>query len=138
MKSGFTPMGFVFVALAVLTNIGILLVSTRTVQAETPLPAERSVKNGSVASGYKLIKQYGCGTCHEIPGVPQAKGKVGPSLATFASRSYIAGRLPNTPEILIQWLENPQRIDPQTAMPNVGLSIQEAIHIAAYLYRLED
>jgi cytochrome c len=138
MDQGFTRAGFILVVLAVLANIVILLVSARTVQAEVPLPAERVVKGGSVASGHTLISEYGCGACHIIPGLPDAKGEVGPSLTEFASRSYIAGRVPNTTDVLIQWLENPQAVDPQTAMPNLGLSSQEARHIAAYLYALED
>jgi cytochrome c len=138
MNVGFTSQGFVLVVLAVLASVVTLLVSMRTVQAPTPLPAERVVRGGSVASGQKLIGEYGCVSCHEIPGVPNAKGQVGPSLATFASRSYIAGRVPNTTDVLIQWLENPQAVDPQTAMPNLGVTFQDARHIAAYLYALED
>jgi cytochrome c1 len=138
MNEGFTRAGFILVALAILANIVILIVSSQTVQAEVPLPAERVVRNGSVASGHTLISEYGCGACHIIPGIPNAKGEVGPSLTGFASRSYIAGRVPNTTDVLIQWLENPQAIDPQTAMPNLGLSSQEARHITAYLYALED
>lgn len=138
MNEGFTRAGFVLVALAVLANIVILFVSARTVQAEVPLTNERVVRGGSVTSGHALISDYGCGACHIIPGIPDAKGEVGPSLTEFASRSYIAGRVPNTTQILVRWLENPQAIDPQTAMPNLGLSSQEARHVAAYLYGLED
>ncbi len=138
MDQGFTRMGFVLVGLAVLANIVILLVSSQTVQADIPLPNERVVRGGSVASGHSLIAEYGCGACHIIPGVSEAKGEVGPSLTEFASRSYIAGRVPNTTDVLIRWLENPQAVDPQTAMPNLGLSSQEARHITAYLYALED
>jgi cytochrome c len=137
MERGFTPMGFVLVGLAVLANIVILIISSQTVQAEVPLPPERVVRGGSATSGHELISDYGCGSCHIIPGVPEAKGEVGPSLTEFASRSYIAGRVPNTTEVLVRWLENPQAIDPQTAMPNLGLSSQEARHITAYLYGLE-
>jgi cytochrome c len=138
MNEGFTRAGFVLVILAVLANIVILIVSSQTVQAEVPLPNDRVVKNGSVASGHTLIEEHGCGACHSIPGVANAKGEVGPSLTKFASRSYIAGRVPNTTDVLVRWLENPQAVDPQTAMPNLGLSSQEARHIAAYLYSLED
>jgi cytochrome c1 len=138
MNEGFTRAGFILVALAVLANIVVLVVSSQTVQADVPLPAERVVRNGSVTSGHALISEYGCGACHIIPGVANAKGEVGPSLGEFASRSYIAGRVPNTTDVLVQWLENPQAVDPQTAMPNLGLSSQEARHIAAYLYALED
>lgn len=134
MDQGFTKIGFIFVAVAVIGNIVLILVSMQTVKAEIPLPPERVVRGGSVASGHTLISDYGCGACHVIPGVPEAIGEVGPSLTNFASRSYIAGRVPNTTEVLVRWLENPQAVDPQTAMPNLGLSSQEARHITAYLY----
>src|SRR5205085_1328399 len=34
---------------------------------------------GDPTHGRKLIRTYGCGTCHEIPGSPGATGTVGPS-----------------------------------------------------------
>jgi cytochrome c1 len=62
---------------------------------------------------------------------------VGPSLRGFAERAYIAGRIPNTENNLVAWIVNPQQIDPQTAMPNLGVTSQEARNVAAYLYGLE-
>jgi cytochrome c len=34
---------------------------------------------------------------------------------------------------LIQWIQNPQAIDPENAMPDVGVTEEDARHIAAYL-----
>jgi cytochrome c1 len=48
----------------------------------------------------------------------------------------VAGELPNTPQNLVRWLENPPVIEPGTAMPNLGLSEQQARDIAAYLYTI--
>jgi len=48
----------------------------------------------------------------------------------------IAGELPNTPDNLIRWLENPKAIEPKNAMPDLGLSQEQATDIAAYLYTL--
>ncbi len=48
----------------------------------------------------------------------------------------IAGLLPNTPENLEAWLENPQAIVPGNAMPNMELKKDEARDIATYLYTL--
>lgn len=93
---------------------------------------------GNPEHGPDLIRQYGCGACHAIPGVRGATGKVGPPLAGLASRVYIAGALPNTPEHLIAWIQAPQEIDPRTAMPDVGVTEPHARHIAAYLYTLQD
>jgi len=86
--------------------------------------------------GWRLAQRYGCAGCHTIPGVPGAQGKVGPTLEGFAARVYIAGVTTNSPNSLIQWIENPRSIDPKTAMPVTGISRGEARHVAAYLYTL--
>jgi cytochrome c1 len=62
---------------------------------------------------------------------------VGPPLAGFARRRFIAGRVPNEPEELVKWIRHPQGIKPGTAMPDLGVSDQHARDIAAYLYTLE-
>jgi cytochrome c2 len=46
--------------------------------------------------------------------------------------------LPNEPDNLIAWIVNPQRFEPGTAMPTLGITEEDATHIAAYLYTLED
>jgi len=57
-----------------------------------------------------------------------------PPLKCFYQRTYIAGRLPNSKENLIQWIRNPQQIDPGNAMPDLGVTEEEANDIADYLY----
>ena len=84
----------------------------------------------------KLIAQIGCGACHEIPGIRNASGRVGPPLDNIGSRTVIAGVLPNTPDKLVAWLKAPQSIVPGNAMPDMGLNDHDARDIAAYLYRL--
>jgi len=80
------------------------------------------------------IKAFGCGSCHMIPGVDGADGRVGPSLADIGERWSIAGRLPNTPQNLVRWITSPQEVDPGTLMPDLGVAPQQARDIAAYLY----
>jgi cytochrome c1 len=92
--------------------------------------------NGNAKHGRQLIEAYGCGACHIIPGVHAARGLVGPPLILFGGRTMIAGELPNTPENLELWIENPRAIEPQTAMPDLGLNGAQAADIAAYLYKL--
>jgi cytochrome c1 len=82
-----------------------------------------------------LIGDYGCGSCHTISGVRGADGLVGPSLSGFGRRRTIAGRLPNTPENLVRWILDPQRIKRGDTMPDVGLSADQARDVAAYLER---
>ncbi len=96
----------------------------------------RVVPDGDPQRGRQAIQQYGCGGCHMIPGVDGADSMVGPPLTDWANRIYIAGRLPNTPENLTRWIQNPQAIDPENVMPNLGVSEEEAQDIAAYLYTL--
>jgi cytochrome c len=84
-------------------------------------------------SATDLMIQYGCPTCHVIPHVPGAIGKVGPPLNDLAQRSYLAGSLPNSPENLKLWIMHPQHFEPGTAMPEMGVSSSDAQTIAAYL-----
>jgi len=45
----------------------------------------------------------------------------------------VAGSLPNTPENLEHWIMHPQHYQPGTAMPEMGVSEQDAHRIAAFL-----
>lgn len=91
---------------------------------------------GDATAGREAVQRYGCGACHQIPGVPGAQGVVGPPLEEFARRKYIAGNLPNEAENLVIWLINPQAVEPGTAMPNLGVSETDARHITAFLASL--
>ena len=117
-------------------RVGLLLALGVLGACEDEVPAQFRVIGGDPEVGRTLIASYGCAACHAIPGIAAFVGTVGPSLAGFAGRAYIAGRLPNRPMMLTAWLRDPPAIDPATAMPNVGLSEAEALHVAAYLYTL--
>jgi len=91
---------------------------------------------GYARPGRDAITSRHCGACHDIPGVVGAHGVIGPPLASFSQRTFVAGLLPNTPANLVRWLREPQRIDPLTAMPTLGLDEREARNVAAYLYSL--
>ena len=95
-----------------------------------------ALTGGDPSRGPDLMRKYGCQSCHTIPGVVGANGLVGPPLAGIASRSYIGGVLPNAPDNMLAWIQDPKRVDPKTAMPNVGVTPSDARHIAAYLYTL--
>lgn len=95
-----------------------------------------AVPGGDAQHGQAAIGRYGCGTCHTIPGVSGANARVGPPLTDWAKRTYIAGELANNPDNLIRWIENPQAVEPGTAMPFLGVSESDARDIAAYLYTL--
>jgi cytochrome c1 len=55
----------------------------------------------------------------------------------MAARTYIAGVVSNTPDNMIRWIQNPPGIDEKTAMPNLGVTEQDARDIASYLYTLK-
>ena len=105
-------------------------------------PAEKSAETApapraAVERGQKLLAQYQCGSCHAIPGVASAGGKVASSLAGFGQRSYIAGRHANRPELLAQWIAQPQALVPGTLMPSMGVPPEDARAMAAYLLALK-
>lgn len=98
--------------------------------------ARQPVEGANVEQGRQLLYDYGCGTCHTIPGVPRAHTHVGPPLTDWSQRHYIAGSLPNTLDNLVIWIMYPQLIEPNTAMPVLGVTQEEARHMSAYLYTL--
>ena len=91
---------------------------------------------GDPARGKELLREFGCRSCHIIPGVPGLGGNVGPPLTRWSERQFISGRLVNMPAELIAWILNPTAIDPGTAMPAVGATVEQAQDMAAYLYTL--
>ena len=119
-------------ALALLLAGSVLLGSCRE---EGVVPRQR-VAGGDPSRGERSIVAYGCGSCHVIPGVPQAEGRVGPPLTDLANRAFIAGQLPNEPDALVRWIRQPQEIRPGSAMPDLGVTDGDARDIAAYLYTL--
>jgi cytochrome c len=91
---------------------------------------------GNPDHGRELIRSYGCGACHVVPGIQGAHGLVGPPLFYFGQRTMIAGELPNSPGNLALWIQHPRAVEPKTAMPDLGLTEDQAYDIAAYLYTL--
>lgn len=97
-----------------------------------PVLAGADAENGRL-----LLRQFGCGNCHRIPGVAAATGNSGPPLAGIARRVYLGGVLPNTPSNRVRWIRDPQHFDPRTAMPDLQVGEAHARDMSAYLERLE-
>ena len=91
---------------------------------------------GNPDAGRVAIASVGCGVCHLIPGIPGATGIVGPSLRDFAGRTLIGGTHVNEPSVLVAWVRDAPELSPDTGMPRMPLSQQEARDVAAYLYTL--
>jgi len=77
-----------------------------------------------------------CINCHTIAGT-MAKGRFGPDLTHLASRDTIAsGAVPNTPENLRKWIDNPDRMKPGCLMPAMHLNDHDLNAVTAYLTKL--
>jgi len=100
-------------------------------------PSPPATDGGEARRGQLLLAQFQCGSCHTIPGVEAARGRAAPSLAEYGLRSYTAGRWPNQQANLMRWIAAPHSMDPATLMPDMGVSAEEARHMAAYLYSLK-
>ena len=75
----------------------------------------------------------GCAVCHSLDATSKAK-MIGPNLANIGSRRYIgAGMLLNTDENLARWIFNPQLIKHGIIMQPMGLTMDQARTVAAYL-----
>ena len=101
-------------------------------------PPDASAVQDSVraAAGRELLARYHCGSCHSIPGVAASQGQFAASLERFGARSYIAGRVANEPAALARWIVDPASVVPGTLMPNMGVSLDDARAMAAYLGQL--
>lgn len=98
--------------------------------------AYRSVAQGEAERGRLLLARYQCGSCHAIPGAVGPSLHGGPTLDGFGRRSFIAGRIPNAPANLQRWLQAPQDLVPETTMPDLGVTAEDARDITAYLMSL--
>jgi cytochrome c len=83
--------------------------------------------------GKKAIGKYGCAACHTIDGI-SSEAMVGPPLTRMAARSYVAGSMQNNGANLIRFIQHPRAVHSDSAMPEMGLTDEEARDIAAYLY----
>jgi mono/diheme cytochrome c family protein len=116
--------------------LGAAVLTFSACRGGRPNAEEIVVAGGDPHRGVSEIQTYGCGVCHVIPRVRGADGVVGPPLTSWAERAYIGGELPNVPRNLVSWIMNAPSIEPNVAMPNLGVSEAQAKDIAAYLYTL--
>lgn len=105
---------------------------TRDASAPAPSDGLSDPERGKMA-----IYGYACIACHRIPGTVGPRADVGPPLEGIGGRRYIAGVLHNNLDNMVRWLRHPTDVDPLTAMPDLGVTEQDARDIAAYLETLE-
>jgi cytochrome c oxidase subunit 2 len=86
--------------------------------------------------GKSLYAQSACVGCHTIAGV--SGGEIGPNLTHFGSRKTLAANMmPNTPQNVARWIENPDHVKPGARMPNLGITGDQSKALAAYLLSLK-
>jgi len=108
-----------------------------------PLPGR-----GDARRGERLVTTVGCMGCHAIErneAAPQAlkardartapdpiswQRRFGPDLSRIGSKAR--------PEWIYGWIRNPKAYNPETRMPSLRLTDQEALDITAYLSSLRD
>jgi cytochrome c oxidase subunit 2 len=105
----------------------------RWAKAQLAPPVEAA---GPAADGKTIYATSACVGCHTIKGV--SAGVLGPDLTHFGSRTtLVAGMLPSDHATLAAWLRDPQAVKPGAKMPNLGLTVEQARALAAYLLSLK-
>lgn len=131
------PSGVIMAGIGLLFVLAVAVTFVVRGPGRVPTTSEWVEPEGDLEQGQAAIMHYGCGSCHTIPGIRGADARVGPRLGGFSEQSYIAGMLVNTPDNLARWIEDPRAINPETVMPDLGVSATEAQDIAAYLYTVD-
>jgi len=90
---------------------------------------------GDAANGQQLIEKTGCKACHVVGGDDDYGQQYdlrnfGPSLNDVGSKLSSGW--------LYEWVKNPQQYFPETMMPDLRLTDQEAADITAYLMTLRN
>src|SRR3989449_723997 len=103
---------------------------------------------GDPERGRRLVESVGCMGCHAIerdevkPDVLQARNRgegpdpvawerrFGPDLSRIGSKAR--------PEWIYRWIQDPKQYNPETRMPSLRLTPQEALDVTAYLTTLRD
>jgi len=100
-------------------------------------PAQQDFTGNSAATeGQKVFMHNACINCHAVAGTA-ATGRFGPDLTHLASRDTIAsGPIPNTPENLRKWIDDPNSMKPGSLMPAMHLNDHDLDVITAYLTQL--
>jgi mono/diheme cytochrome c family protein len=99
---------------------------------EHPSPALRQGEN-DIAQGKKLVESIGCKGCHGFAegefSTPLGKSKdIAPNLKDIAAKTG--------PQWLYHWVKNPRGFSPETNMPSLRLTDNEAAAITSYLSTL--
>jgi cytochrome c oxidase subunit 2 len=94
-----------------------------------------STPSSPIAAGQKLFDER-CAGCHAIQG-SSAQGAQAPDLTHLNTRRLIAaGMLANNASNQLDWITHAQQIKPESMMPSMILSREEAAELSAFLATL--
>ena len=91
-------------------------------QDTTAANADAGDEKSPIDSGKVALQQYNCVSCHVIPGITAARKHVGPPLGGITRRNYIAGVLEYSDDNFVRWVTSPTTVDPNTLMPDLGVT----------------
>lgn len=94
---------------------------------------EKFSANGDVKKGEELVVSLGCFACHKVEPQPTQNPTTTESLRREHGPNLIGLGSKTSPQWIYTWLKDPNRYHPQTRMPNLRLTDEEAEDIAAYL-----
>ena len=90
----------------------------------------------AAAEGEAVFMHNACINCHTIGGTVST-GRFGPDLTHVASRDTIAsGAVPNTPQNLRKWIDDPDSLKHGSLMPSMHLNAHDLNAVTAYLTQL--
>lgn len=99
--------------------------------------AKPAADDTSTAKGREVFLSQSCVNCHRVRGTT-AEGTYAPDLTHLMGRATLAsGMVPNTPENLRKWIDDPQQVKPGCLMPAFGLSDQDHDQLIRYLQTLQ-
>jgi cbb3-type cytochrome oxidase cytochrome c subunit len=99
----------------------------------TEISSENPILTGDAKKGEAWVSSVGCLACHRMDGnaekTPSSnqslRNQFGPNLSGLGSKS--------THDWIVPWLQNPSHYDPETKMPRMKITDQEAADISVYL-----
>jgi cytochrome c oxidase subunit 2 len=106
-------------------------------QGASATPDTGASQQINARDGKLVFEQQACINCHAVSGTV-ANGRFGPDLTHLMSRETLAaGAMPNTPENLKAWIDDPNTFKPGSLMPAMHLTDRQNAQITAYLLTLK-
>jgi cytochrome c2 len=105
-----------------------------SVSTPAPLP-KAPARAGSAAKGKQLFDAIGCRACHVVEeGSTARRSEASPTRDYAPNLWNVADKA--SPEWLYGWVKNPRALWPDTKMPDLRLTSEEAADVVAYLLTL--